>query len=96
MSPLTFNLNTLALAVFTRSPSAYEALRSFELLQLPSVRSLKYYIDANLEEAGDCLKRLEDEQKHYLVMVENKKAELEKKKLLRQSEYTEKPLHNMC
>ena len=48
--------------MFTRSPSAYEALRSVKLLQLLSVCSLKYYIDTNLEEAGDCLKRLEDEQ----------------------------------
>ena len=87
VSSLSFNHNTLALAVFTRSPSAYEALRSFKLLQLPSVRTLKYYIDANLEEAGECMKRLEDERKHYLVMVESKRAELEQKKLLRQSMY---------
>ena len=62
--------------MFTRSPSAYEALKSFKLLQLPSVRTLKY-IDANLEKAGDCMKRLEDERKHYLEMVRNKKAELD-------------------
>ena len=79
--------NALALAVFTRSPSAYEALKSFKLLQLPSVRTLKYYIDANLEKAGDCMKRLEDERKHYLEMVGNKKAELDNKKLLRKSMY---------
>ena len=42
----------LALAVYTRSPAAYDALKSFKLLQLPRVRTLKYYIDANLEQAG--------------------------------------------
>ena len=82
--------NALALAVFTRSPSAYEALKSFKLLQLPSVRTLKYYIDANfLEKAGDCMKRLEDERKHYLEMVRNKKAELDNKKLLRKGTYVQ-------
>jgi len=42
----------LALAVYTRSPAAYDALRSFYLLQFPCVRTLKFYIDYNLEEAG--------------------------------------------
>jgi hypothetical protein len=59
----------LALAVFTRSPAAYEALKSFKLLQLPSVRLLKHYIDSNLEEAGECLKRLEEEGKCYQAKV---------------------------
>lgn len=79
---------SLALAVFTRSPAAYEALKSFKLLQLPSVRTLKYYIDANLEGAGDCMKRLEDERRHYLVMLEQKQAGLEQKRLLRQGRLT--------
>lgn len=78
----------LALAVFTRSPAAYEALKRFKLLQLLSVRTLKYYIDANLVGAGDCIKRLEVERKHYLVMLEQKIAELEQKKLLRQGKCT--------
>ena len=34
--------------MYTRSPAAYEALKSFKLLQLPCVRTLKHYIDANL------------------------------------------------
>ena len=82
------SLNTLALAVFTRSPAAYEALKSFKLLQLPSVRTLKYYIDANLEGAGDCMNRLEDERRHYLLMLEKKKTDLEQKKLLQQGRHT--------
>lgn len=41
-------------------------------MQLPSVRTLKHYIDANLEEVGDCIECLEDERKHYLAMVEKR------------------------
>ena len=41
-----------ALAVYSCSPAAYEALKSFKLVQLPSVRTLKYYVDANLESIG--------------------------------------------
>ena len=52
----------LALAVFTRSPAAHEALESFKLLQLPSVRTLKHYIDASLEGLGNCMKREEIEE----------------------------------
>lgn len=63
----------LALAVYTRSPAAYEALRNFKLLQLPSVRSLKFYINANLESAGDSIPRLKESRKQYLVMIEEKK-----------------------
>ena len=74
----------IALTVFTKSPAAYEALRSFKLLQLPSVRTLKHYIGANVEEAGDCMKRLEEERKHYLVMVDKRKKDLKYKKLHRQ------------
>ena len=73
--------------MFTRSPAAYEPLRSFKLLQLPSVRTLKYYIDANLEEAGDCMKRLEDERSQYVGMVSQKVAEQEKRKMLRKGSY---------
>ena len=48
----------LALTVYTRSPAAYEALHNFRLVQLPSVRFLKYFIDANLEDVGDSRARL--------------------------------------
>ncbi|XP_065177045.1 uncharacterized protein LOC135806751 [Sycon ciliatum] len=44
----------LALAVFTRSPAAYEALKSFGILQLPSVRSLKHFTGAHLDNPGWC------------------------------------------
>ena len=41
-----------ALAVYTRSPAAYEDLKSFKLLQ------------ANREDAGECMDLLENEGRH--------------------------------
>lgn len=66
---------SIALAVYTRSPAAYEALRDFKLLQLPSVRTLKYYIDANLESAGDSMERLQQSRKQYVAFTEKKRKE---------------------
>ena len=74
------NVSVTALSVYTRSPAAYEALRSFKLLQLPSIRTLKHYIDGNLEAGGECLKRLEEERKSYLAMIEQVKQDLLDKK----------------
>ena len=65
--------------MYTRSPAAYEGLKSFKLLQLPSVRTLKHYVCANLEDAGECMDRLEQERRQYLVMVEEKRRALERK-----------------
>ena len=66
--------------MYTRSPAAYEGLKSFKLLQLPSVRTLKHYVGANLEDAGECMDRLEQERRQYLVMVEEKRRALEEKR----------------
>ena len=60
----------LALAVYSRSPAAYEALKSFKLVQLPSVRTLKYHVDANLEGAGESTSRIIQSRKEYIAMVE--------------------------
>ena len=51
------NLNTsppffLALAIYTRSPSAYNALRSFGILQLPGILTLKTFTSFNIETPG--------------------------------------------
>ena len=72
--------SSVALAVFTRSPAAYDALKSFKLVQLPSRRTLKHYIDANLEGAGEYLQRLEEERKQYLDMIDKMKKEKKTKK----------------
>ena len=68
---------TLALAVYSRSPVAYQALRDIKLLQLPCVRTLKYYIDANLESAGDSVERLQQSRKQYVALIEEKKVQEE-------------------
>ena len=43
-----------ALAVYVRSPAAYEALKSFNIMQLPSKSTLQSYTGAFLHEAGAC------------------------------------------
>ena len=53
------------MAVYTRSPAAYEALSSFHILQLPSAITLKTYIRSNIEAAGEVEQRLMDECKKY-------------------------------
>ena len=65
--------------MYTRSPAAYDALRSFKLLQLPCVRTLKYYIDSNLEEAGDVEKRLQEKKTQYDKLVQLHQEQLEAK-----------------
>lgn len=84
LSELDCTLLIIALAVFTRSPSAYQALQGFGLLQLPSIRTLKSYIDANLEKAGDSIERLKQARKIYQSMVAEvlKKNEELKSKLM--------------
>lgn len=47
-----FVVHYAALAVFTRSPAAYEALKSFQLLQLPSRATLQAYTGAFLDDPG--------------------------------------------
>ncbi len=73
-----YDKKMVALAVYTRSPASYEGLKSFNLLQLPSVRTLKHYIDANLEVAGECMERLEKERKEYLLLKKQLKEKREK------------------
>lgn len=42
----------LALAVYTRSPAAYDALRSFGIIQLPCKATLQAYTGAFRDKAG--------------------------------------------
>ena len=51
-----FVIKIVALAVYTRSLASYEGPRSFKL---PCVRTLKHYVDAKIEVAGECMGRLE-------------------------------------
>ena len=60
----------LALAVYTRQPSAFEDLASFKLLQLPSVGTMKSYIHSNKESPGDCRQRPAHECSLYDARVQ--------------------------
>ena len=48
----------IALAIYTHSPTAYEALRGFGILQLPGVSTLKTFTSFNLENPGFSEERL--------------------------------------
>ena len=43
------------------------------LLQLPCVRTLKYYIDANLESTGDSMEWLQESRKQYTELIKEKR-----------------------
>ena len=60
----------LAHAVYTCFPSAFEALASFKLLQLPSVATMKSYIHSNRESPGDSLQWLAHECSLYDTRVQ--------------------------
>ena len=55
----------MALAIYTRSPSAYEALRGFGILQLPGVSTLKTLTSFNLENAGISEEHLAHAREQY-------------------------------
>lgn len=59
------NYYLLALAVFVRSPSAYEALKSFSILQLPSRATLQSYTGAFLHEPGASSQSIARQAKVY-------------------------------
>ena len=60
------NLNLfIALAIYCRSPAAFEALSSFKLLQLPGAYTLKTYTRSNKEDPGECANRLAHERALY-------------------------------
>ena len=62
-SAITFRI---ALAIYSRSPAAYEALKSFNILQLPAVSSLKTLKGALFHQPGinDGIKQYIKEQQH--------------------------------
>lgn len=65
----------LALAVYARSPAAYEALKSFKVLQLPSKRSLQAYLSANSQLAGVDEARISEQRDLYDAFVAQKKRQ---------------------
>ena len=63
----------MALAVFARSPAAYRALQCFELLQLPSVYSLRNATQKYNSESGISCEYLEQLQNQYEMLREEKR-----------------------
>jgi len=55
------------LAIYTRSPAAYEALKSFEIVQLPSRSLLQSYTGAFLHEPGTTRKCIVDQVAQYVL-----------------------------
>ena len=63
----------VALSVFSRSPAAYEALKSFNILTLPSVSTLKIFMRSNVEDLGPVYDRMAEEQKKNTKCCKNSK-----------------------
>ena len=60
-----FFLLLVALAVYNRSPSAYEALRDLKILQLPHSKTLKKVIKGGSEKSGIDEGYLQGQQQIY-------------------------------
>ena len=71
----TFTVFCIALAIFLRSPAAYEALKSFNILQLPSRSTLQSYTGAFLHIAGANSSCIADQVAHYLLFCQQQKAQ---------------------
>ena len=61
--------------MFVRSPAAYEALKSFNILQLPSRSTLQAYTGAFLHEAGAAAESIAKQVKMYAASVPKCKKE---------------------
>lgn len=57
------------------APAAYEALKGFNILKLPSVSSLKAFTGSNLEPPGDIQRRLSESYTDYQAMMEEKTSQ---------------------
>ena len=64
----------IALAIFIRSPAAYKALKSFNILNLPSKRSLQTFVGKNNEGPGKCDSYLSEQMKTYSAMCDELKS----------------------
>ena len=66
ISSLLFKI-FLAMAVYTRSPAAYDALKGFGILQLPSKATLQAYTGAIMHEPGARSECIESQVAHYVL-----------------------------
>ena len=58
-----------------QSPAAYEALKSYQILKLPSVASLKHFTSANNQPTGLNLPHLHDAKQAYAAYKEERKEQ---------------------
>ena len=65
----------VALAVFTRSRAAYEALQGFGIFKLPSVRSLKHFTRAYIDTPGRCDESIQFQKARYDVLKVQKREQ---------------------
>ena len=65
----------VALAIYIRSPAAYRSLNSFNILKLPSQRSLQRFLGNHLDAPGECEKYLANEERKYTAMCQQLKSE---------------------
>ena len=68
MTPL---LSYIALAIYIRSPAAYEALKSFKILQLPSKSTLQSCTGAFLHEPGVSNQCVANQVAQYVLFKSN-------------------------
>ncbi len=71
---LMFSVTFVALAVYTRSPTAHEAICGFGILQLLSVSTLKTFIDFNYEKPGLNEEHLRHAHTQYDEMIRGRRA----------------------
>ena len=57
--------------MFTRSPAAFEALKSFGILQLPSHSTLQSYMGTFLHEAGASSDSISNQLANYMIYKED-------------------------
>lgn len=74
---LSICINTIyiALAVFSRSSSAYEALKGFNILQLPSRATLQSYTGAFLHDQGANSACIADQVAQFVLFCQQNKKE---------------------
>ena len=65
----------IALAIFVRSPAAYEALKSFNIRQLPSRSTLQSYTGAFLHNAGANSTCIADQVAQYILFCQKQKEQ---------------------
>lgn len=65
----------MAPAVFCRSPAAYEALAGFDILQLPSVDSLRQLRSGYFQTDGPNWENLEEAAQDYKSLREEKRVQ---------------------